>query len=160
MFELAAQAEITTYSSYFLRFTERIRQEGRPPNNAETGNSRQPFPRPREGGNIQQWHGREKELEHEWPLFYETTGDSLREHQDRRNSNYNDRPHNRKRTQLSAEQAAWLRKRPCLICDKTGHLLFECPKKKASGCLRCGKDYRLRECPSRLRQVSWVCRMG
>ena len=41
---------------------------------AETRNNGQLFPRPREGGNIQQWHGREKELE-QMATLYETAGD-------------------------------------------------------------------------------------
>ena len=35
------------------------------------------------------------------------------------------------------------------MCDKPGHLNTECRKKKASGCLRCGKEHQLRDCPSR-----------
>ena len=42
-----------------------------------------------------------------------------------------------------------MRRRPCWVCDKPGHLNTECRKKKSSGCLRCGKEHQLRDCPSR-----------
>ena len=47
------------------------------------------------------------------------------------------------------ERAEWARKRPCWVCGKTGHLIKDCPKKKASGCLRCGQNHMIRECPQR-----------
>ena len=62
----------------------------------------------------------------------------------------------RRKPSTEAESAAQLSKmstgglsgtRPCLVCRESGHLTWACPKRRASGCYRCGShSHVVREC--------------
>ena len=57
------------------------------------------------------------------------------------------------------DRSALLLKKPCWVCDKTGHFTRECPDAKSSGCFRCGGNHTLRDCPDRLKSVVRVATM-
>ena len=56
----------------------------------------------------------------------------------------------------SRDYNALLRNRPCWVCDRTGHLIRECPKKKPKGCPRCGQDHSIFHCPNRKQTVRYI----
>ena len=56
----------------------------------------------------------------------------------------------------SRDYNALLRNRPCWVCDRTGHLIRECPKKKPKGCPRCGQDHSIFHCLNRKQTVRYI----
>ena len=143
LFELAAQAEVTSIGALFPRFSERPRIEH--PNQRNQWNNRsQPWGT---GGtrssnfeqrSYNQWQPRYRSP----PNPQQTWGDKNRHRTEARNSP-------KPVVKRTEDQSAWMKKRPCWICDKTGHLIRDCNKRKTSGCPRCGKDHQLRVCPDR-----------
>ena len=143
LFELAAQAEATNTPTIFPRLQERLRQEGgyksmqwnnRPSYSYATGYRAPSYPQQR----IQAWPPTYRTpLQHPYRQSHPSPGQGESKQLMKKNE------------RRSEDQMAWMRKRPCWICDKTGHLIRECTKRKPSGCPRCGKDHQLKECPSR-----------
>ena len=143
LFELAAQAEVTSVGTLFPRFSERIRQE-------HSGQKSQWNTRGYQWGGTSHWpQARELRPSTNWQPAYRpplmsqpTRNDRTRQPAEYRNSQ---KPVLKK----TEDQTAWMKKRPYWICDKTGHLIRDCNKRKSSGCPRCGKDHQLRSCPDR-----------
>ena len=147
LFKLAGQAE----STWLFSSPNRNLDQGRNQNsrNFNRNGGRYDFPRQLS------WNDRDRR--DNWPpmtrppIQVQTTT-STRNNFGR---NTNTKPNNDSRRntngikRYSADQVAWLKKRPYWVCDKTGHTVVECPKKHSTGCLRCGKDHRLRDCPQR-----------
>ena len=142
LFELAAQAEATSTTTLFPRFTERLRQDDR--------NKRQSW----SGWNNPTWSGNGhrngygfQRTEQGWPLTYRAP--LVRQQPTEGHRQRYDSRQPAKSREKTDEQKEWMRKRPCWICDKAGHLIRDCTKRKPSGCPRCGKDHQLRACPDR-----------
>ena len=146
LFELAAQAEVTSVTTLFPRLADRLRQE-------ESG-------RHSGGWNRIAYHQRTGYQGHRhhqaWPppprvhqSQYPSTSTHHQHHPQQHRSSADARNVAKTPEKKTEDQSAWMRKRPCWICDKTGHLIRECTKKKPSGCPRCGKDHQLKVCPAR-----------
>ena len=144
LFELAAQAEATALPTVFPRLTERLRQEG----TFRQSN----WPVRNNGGHFavdNRGQFNHHKMMQSWPPPYRTPVQRHHENVPRQQEHMGFRPSRNLPEKKSEDQLAWMRKRPCWICDKTGHLIRECTKKKTTGCPRCGKDHTLKECPSR-----------
>ena len=150
LFELAAQAEVTSGTTLFPRFTERLRQEA---NVGRLSGTNRGAPWNPGGQRYTSWSQRGVSgwnQQYRPPPMHTPTNQPVRsEHRPAREA----RQPVRSNVQRTEEQAAWIRKRPCWICDKTGHLIRECTKRKPTGCPRCGKDHQLKVCPDRPKAV-------
>ena len=143
LFDLAAQAEATTPISLFPRLTERLRQEDR--SKRSNWNN---WSGPSWSGNGRYQGSGYNKVTQGWPPAYRAHPsqqpiivDSPQVVEQRLVS--------KKKGDKTDEQKEWMKKRPCWICDKAGHLIRDCNKRKPSGCPRCGKDHQLRVCPAR-----------
>ena len=145
LFELASQAEASSIVSFFPRFQERIRQEFKPQNRYEqlTRNSGKHFPSRRD-----EWHQfraatpTQNEAATIWPPTVRPQINNTRP-----------TPTLNAREQTPAQKGkdyeAFLRTKPCWVCERTGHLIRECPKRKTTGCPKCGQKHSIFHCPQR-----------
>ena len=141
MFELAAQAEVTTVATIsFPRFTEKLKSWNK--NNYNNSNPK----------NYKQQQGSPN-----WPPQFRPPVYHQQQYNQEKNKQNDSTSYNNTKTDKKTEsQLAWMRKRPCWICDKTRHLIKECTKKKPIGCQRCGKDHFLKDCLSRLKPTTTI----
>ena len=151
LFELASQADASNITTFFPRTWERLHQR---PQRVEGGRNyhqtnmqamniqykpHQPFNLPQYGRNTPQRQ-----------QFPPTTRPQLSTHTKQfpsaTTTNQQTAPTHQ---QHSKDYTAFIKSKPCWICDKPGHLIKDYRKRKPTGCARCGENHTLLNCPHR-----------
>ena len=88
------------------------------------------------------------------PKWKKTTGRALKGYQEPPKVTRHVETYPKKTAEkTTANRAGMLREYPYWVCDRTGHLIRDCPEAKKQGCYHCGESHTVRECPKRLAKI-------